>query len=178
MLAMGRNYALGLLAVCALLGVLFYVFPRPEPHYQGRSLSAWLPLLHSAQRRSATQAIEAIGRGALPALVSRAQEKENPLLAAYVRFFWRKGIPAWAKRWLPDPGRWDGRYWEGRMLALDAIERLGTNAVAALPTLLRSPDFISWQVSCPVLAREPAPVCRALWPSRMLAACGVIAREG
>jgi HEAT repeat protein len=128
-----------------------------EPRYKGHSLSQWLALLEGEYAsdpelslRDAEEAIDHFGTNALPYLIRWVQHEEKP---------WRTRLSSLSDK-LPAQFAFHLNHWvvghtlECQLGAFIALDRLGTNARPAIPTLvaqLKSQPLWIGQ-SLPVLA--------------------------
>ena len=150
-----------LLIVVGLLvaGLLWVTFRKPEPTYDGRSLSYWVlrdDVYHgtSGERRQAEQAIHQIGTNALPFLLKWIQN-ERPAWRSMAIDLARR-LPTWKlANWIEDN--------KSETLAnnsTDALAALREQATPILPELLR------------LLANKPTMSSTALRISSLLPAIG------
>jgi hypothetical protein len=123
---------IGIVVVIAIIAAVF-LWPKPEPSYQGRTLSSWLrqatePARHTNAVVEARAAIRAIGPDrTVPVLLrllksNRKQTTLHDLLLDVGREFNVVTGPIWQSNDSSD-------------MAAAGFEALGTNAVAAIPTL-------------------------------------------
>lgn len=106
------------------------VLSRPrEPHYEGQSLTYWAARLNQPE---AQQALTAIGTNALPFLIKWLDEEPT----RFGSWTWKIGqrLPESIR---PDPWPFGSR----RDIAGNALGFLGTNAILAIPELIRTFDW-------------------------------------
>lgn len=112
--------------LCAF-ALVWYCLDEPrQPKYQGVKLSRWLDqfLLDQNQeaRPDAAEAIQRIGTNAIPILLKRIAYKDS---------FWRRIVgPRFGRRDVPHQAQM-------RATAVRGFEHLGSNAVSAIPDLVR-----------------------------------------
>ena len=81
--------------VFAPIAFAFWASRKSQPHYQGRSLTAWLDELSSGQfedRARATNAIRAIGTNALPVLLALLREEDSLPASRFIDFLRRQSF--------------------------------------------------------------------------------------
>jgi len=124
-----KKWIAAILAVVVIVGC-FIVFSRPlEPHFEGRSLTYWAARLDQPEGKIA---LTAIGTNALPYLIEWLDE-EPTRFSAWVRNAGDR-LPISLR---PNPWSFESR----RDIASNALGFLGTNAIPAIPDLIRTYDW-------------------------------------
>src|SRR5262245_7193440 len=142
---MGRRWIVGVLVGCGLAAIVVAAaWPRkPEPEYNGRTLSEWLLVLsaNAGEAERGTEAFERDGASGLAALVACVGYRGRAWCDG-VEKFW-PCVPQWVKRHHPVSGITRGLAAErsrAEGIALAATEvlwRLGPKATPAIPALAR-----------------------------------------
>jgi HEAT repeat protein len=130
-----RRLILLLAVVGTFVTLLILTWPTDsdEPRYNGRRLSKWLiAYRHAEDQDKAVEAISAIGTNAIPFLLRWLQEPPSPKRTKI-----RNALPNWVRNnqfvfHLLDP-----RLSEATMAAPMGFRVLGTNALPAIPDLVR-----------------------------------------
>ena len=136
-----RKWIAATAAVITLAGCAI-VFSRPrEPRFDGRSLTYWAARLNQPE---AQQALTAIGTNALPLLIEWLDEEPTRFDA----WMWsiNNRLPSSLR---PNPWPFGTR----KFIAEQALGFLGTNAIPAIPDLIRAFDW-KWAGGAPAFGRE------------------------
>lgn len=135
---MRPRWVLAILGAFLLLAGTLVAFHKPEPTYQGLTLSQWIQAgSTNSQPTAALDAVRAIGKAAAPLLAKTFLQRDN--------FFWRRYTRCYLmsspslRSVLPRPSDHLGR----RIFASRALAALGSNAVEMLPLIVKSTDEIA-----------------------------------
>lgn len=131
-----KKWIAAILAVSVIAGCLMLFSGSREPRHEGRSLSYWAARLNQPE---AQRALFAIGTNALPFLIEWLDEEPTKFDAWLGR----------AGQRLPDslrPNPWP--FGSRRDIAAHALGFLGTNAIPAIPDLIRMFDW-KWAGGAP-----------------------------
>jgi len=120
---------------------LFLCSSSKEPRYDGRSLSFWIAQLN---RPANQQALTQIGTNALPWLIQWLDEEPTELDS----LLW-SAAQRLPKALRPNPWRFGSR----RDVAVEALGYLDTNAIPAIPALIRTFDW-KWSGGSPPRCSE------------------------
>ncbi len=135
-----KKWIAATVAMIALAGCVI-VFSRPrEPHFEGRSLTYWAARLDQVEGKIA---LTAIGTDALPFLIEWLDEKPTH----FDVWTWRinNRLPSFLR---PKPWPVGSR----RDIAGNALGFLGTNAIPAIPDLIRTFDW-KWAGGAPAFGQ-------------------------
>lgn len=131
-----KKWIAATVAMIALVGCFIIFSGAKEPRFEGRSLAYWASRLNLPE---AQRALTAIGTNALPFLIEWLDEEPNRVGA----WMWKVG------QRLPDslrPNPWP--LGSRRDIAGNALGFLGTNAIPAIPELIRTFDW-NWSGGSP-----------------------------
>lgn len=131
-----KKWIAAILAVSVIVGCLLLVSRPREPRHEGKSLTYWAARLNQPE---AQRALTAMGTNALPFLIEWLDEEPTRFDA----WMWRVG------QRLPDslrPNSWP--LGSRQDIAAHALGFLGTNAITAIPNLIRMFDW-KWAGGAP-----------------------------
>jgi HEAT repeat protein len=131
-----KKWIAAILAVSVIAGCVMLVSRPREPRHEGRSLSYWARRSHQPE---AQRALTAMGTNALPFLIEWLDEEPTQFDA-----WLRRAGQRLPNSLQPDPWPFGSR----RDNAAHALGLLGTNAIPAIPELIRTFDW-NWTGGLP-----------------------------